>query len=89
MGKFVFSTNGEMDPIKVEFADGVKELPAHIMRAIDVTQFQDEANLEALKKVTWAAFLKTIEKKINQSSLDSAFGRERMLEVNRKQVRGL
>lgn len=88
MSKFVFSTDAELEPVRIEFADGARDLPAHILRAVDVKQLKDEAHLAALKTITWADFLATIEQEISRTALNDKFGAERMLEVNRKQARG-
>ena len=89
MSDFVFSAGDTtLEPITVEFSDGTRELPVHIVRAVDAEQFKNAEYLAVLKQITWAKFLSTIEHEINKAALNSKFGAEQMLRVNRKQQRG-
>ena len=87
-GRFCYSSDSRLEPISVEFADGRRDLPEHIIRAVGEAQLKDEAVLAQLKEIAWPDFLKTIEREINVKALNGSFSRDAMYEVDRKQVRG-
>jgi hypothetical protein len=87
-GDFVLSAGPNLNPIEVEFADGVRIVPAHILRIVKREDFENPEYVAALKQLTWAEFLSPFENEVNRTSLESRFGAERMLQVNKRRARG-
>src|SRR5262249_36523834 len=73
MSNFVFSANPELEPVTIEFADGTRSLPEHILRAISVQHLHSVEKLAVLNTINWADFLAETEKEISRASLNARF----------------